>query len=215
MIRLITSVSILLMSLIPWIEVDAQEITDNSRSQIIIIAPEPGGALQGTVLVTGEINTEGALKFELSFSYAEDPRNTWFLIHEIDEEIPQEFSLEWDTNTLTDGQYTLRVVLTTSDEQYISSIPGLRIRNYSIIETSTPHPTSTPAPEDTLAPTISPTMTITPLPFTATPFPPNPARIDTRDIGLSLGKGAAAAFGLFVVFGLYQFVRNRRRSGDG
>ncbi|NIT60633.1 MAG: hypothetical protein GWN00_31855, partial [Aliifodinibius sp.] len=106
MIRLITSVSILLMSLIPWIEVDAQEITDNSRSQIIIIAPEPGGALQGTVLVTGEINTEGALKFELSFSYAEDPRNTWFLIHEIDEEIPQEFSLEWDTNTLTDGQYT-------------------------------------------------------------------------------------------------------------
>ena len=198
----------------PLLVADAQEINDSSSSQVIIISLEPGQALQGKVLIIGEVDTDGALKFELSFSYAENPRDTWFLIHEIEEPIPGEFNLEWDTNKLTDGQYTLRAVLTTSDDRFISTVPGLRVRNYSVIETTTPQPTATPAPEDTQAPTVTSTMTVTPVPHTATPLPPNPAQINTRDIGSSIGKGAAAAFGLFAIFGLYQYVRNRRRSRD-
>lgn len=214
MVRIIIGVFTLLMSLFPLLVADAQEITDSSDPQVIIISPEAGQALQGTVLIIGEVATDDALKLELSFAYAENPRDTWFLIHEIEETIPLDFNLEWDTNTLTDGQYTLRAVLTTSSERFISTVPGLRIRNYSAIETSTPQPTATPAPEDTQAPTVISTMTITPIPHTATPLPPNPAQIDTRDIGVSIGKGAAAAFGLFAILGLYQYVRNRRRSDD-
>jgi hypothetical protein len=194
--------------------VDAQEITDSSVSQATILSPEPGQALQGTILIIGEINTEDALKIELSFSYADNPRDTWFLIREIEESIPQEISLEWDTNILTDGDYTLRMVVTTGEDQFITTVPGLRVRNYSMIETSTPHPTATPAPEDTRAPTVTPTMTITPIPLTTTPLLPNPAQINSSDIGLSIGKGAAAAVGLFAILGLYQFVRNRSRSRD-
>jgi hypothetical protein len=214
MVRIIVGVSILLMSLFPLLVADAQEITDSSSSQVIIISPEPGQALQGTVLIIGEVDIDDALKLELSFSYADNPRDTWFLIHEIEGTIPGEFNLEWDTNTLTDGQYTLRAVLTTGEERFTSTVPGLRVRNYSVIETSTPQPTATPAPEDTQSPTVTPTMTITPIPHTATPLPPNPAQINTRDIGFSIGKGAAAAFSLFAILGLYQYVRNRRRSSD-
>jgi hypothetical protein len=57
-------------------------------------------------------------------------------------------------------------------------------------------------------------MTITPIPLTLTPLPPNPAQINSTDIGLSIGKGAAVAVGLFAAFGLYQFVRNRNRRRD-
>jgi hypothetical protein len=212
MIRLITRFSILLASLFPLLVVDAQEITDSSGSQLIITSPVPGQALQGTILIAGMINTENSFKLELSFSYEHDPRDTWFLIHEINEDVPQEFNLAWDTNTITDGQYTLRAVLTNSEGQFISTVPGLRVRNYSVIETSTPHPTTTPAPEDAIALTITPTMTNTPIPNTSTPLPPNPAQINTQDIGLSLAKGAAATFGIFTVFGLYHYVRRRRNS---
>lgn len=214
MVRLIKSITIVLILLLPSLVVDAQEITDSSVSQAIIISPEPGQALQGTILIIGEVYLEDVRKIELSFSYAENPRHTWFLIEEIENNISQQVNLEWDTNALTDGQYTLRMVVTTSEEQFSTFVPGLRVRNYSVIETSTPHPTATPAPEDTLSPTVTPTMTITPIPPTATPLPPNPAQINSRDIGLSIGKGAAVAVGLFAVFGLYTFVRNRSRSRD-
>jgi hypothetical protein len=214
MVRLIARVSIVLIYLFSPLVIDAQEKADTSDSNVIIISPEPGQPLQGTILIIGEINTEDSLKLEISFSYADNPRDTWFLIHEFDETIPQEINLEWDTNALTDGQYTLRMVLTSDEGEFVTTIPGLRVRNYSVIETSTPRPTATPAPADTRAPTVTLTMTITPIPLTATPLPPNPAQINSRDIGLSLGKGAAAAVGLFAFFGLYQFARNRRRSGD-
>lgn len=215
MVRLITGISFLLACFFPIIVVDAQEITDSSESQVIITSPMPGQALQGTTLIVGEVKTDNPIKLELSFSYEDDSRDTWFLIHEINEAIPQEFNLTWDTNTFTDGQYTLRAVLTTSEGQFISTVSGLRVRNYSAIETSTPNPTTTPAPEDTISPTITPTMTSSPIPNTSTPLPPNPAQIDTRDIGLSLAKGAVATIGIFTVFGLYRYVRTRRRNTEG
>lgn len=214
MIRFITVFSILLLGFLPQMVVDAQEVTDSSTSQVIIISPEPGQALQGTVLVIGQVEPNDAIKLELSFSYTDNPRDTWFLIHEINETIPGEFNLEWDTNLLTDGQYSLRAVVTTNEGQFTSIVPGLRVRNYSIIETSTPQPTATHSPENTQAPVVTPTMTITPIPNTATPLPPNPAQISTWDIGLSIGKGAAAVFGLFAVLGLYQYARNRRTNSD-
>jgi hypothetical protein len=214
MIGFITVVSTLFLGFMPLMVVDAQEVTDSSTSQVIIISPEPGQALQGTVLIIGQVDTNDAIKLEMSFSYTDNPRDTWFLIHEIDEAIPGEFNLEWDTNLLTDGQYSLRAVVTTSEGQFISIVPGLRVRNYSIIETSTPQPPATRAPEDSQAPVVTSTMTITPIPNTATPLPPNPAQITTRDISLSIAKGAAAVFGLFAVLGLYQYARNRRTNSD-
>jgi hypothetical protein len=215
MVRLIIGFSFVLACLFSLLVVDAQEITDSSESQVTITSPMPGQALQGTTLIVGEVKTDNPIKLELSFSYEDDSRDTWFLIHEINEAIPQEFNLTWDTNTITDGQYTLRAVLTTSEGQFICTVSGLRVRNYSAIETSTPNPTTTPAPEDTISPTITPTMTSSPIPNTSTPLPPNPAQIDTRDIGLSLAKGAAATICIFTVFGLYRYVRTRRRNTKG
>jgi hypothetical protein len=212
MFRLIKIISIVLMLLLPSLVADAQEITDSSVSQAIIISPEPGQALQGTILISGEVYTQDIRKIELGFSYSDSPRHTWFLIQEIEGNFSQQINLEWDTNALTDGQYTLRMVVTTGEDQFITFVPGLRVRNYSVIETSTPQPSATPAPEDTRAPTVTPTMTITPIPPTPTPLPPNPAQIDSSDIGLSIGKGAAVTVGLFAVFGLYLLFRNRSRS---
>ena len=102
----------------------------------------------------------------------------------------------------------------TDQDQIIAYVPGLRVRNYSAIETNTPVPTSTPAPADTHAPLVTSTMTLTPVSFTPTPLPPNPAQIDTRDIGMSIGKGGIVVISIFAILGIYQYIRNRNRKDE-
>jgi hypothetical protein len=198
----------------PWLIVNAQEATITPEIQVMILSPSPGQALQGTILILGEINVEGPLSVELSFTYSDDQRETWFLIHEIEDSVPGEINFEWDTTTITDGQYTLRLLVRTDQDQIIALVPGLRVRNYSAIETNTPNPTSTPAPADTHAPTATATSTLTPVPFTPTPLPPNPAQIDIRDIGMSIGKGGIVVFSLFAILGIYTYIRNRSRKDE-
>lgn len=197
--------------LLPSLGAAAQETTPSPEAQIIVLSPVPGQALQGNILITAEINLEEILSAELSFAYADDPRDTWFLIKEIREPSVDGLNVEWDTTILTDGEYTLRVTVITDQDQFTGIVPGIRVRNYSMIETSTPVPTSTPAPADTLMPAATSTSTITPLPFTPTPLPPNPAQLNIREIGISIGRGVLVAFVVLALFGLYLYIRNRRR----
>ena len=209
--RLLPIITLVVPLLFPSLGVTAQESTPIPLAEIIVLSPVPGQALQGNILITAEINLEEYISAELSFSYADDPRDTWFLIHEIKEPVNEGLSVEWDTTILTDGEYTLRVIVITEQDQYSKIVPGIRVRNYSAIETNTPVPTSTPAPADTLMPTATLTSTITPVPPTPTPLPPNPAQLNIRDIGLSIGKGVLFALAALALFGIYVFIRNRRR----
>jgi len=200
--------------IIPTRKAVAQELTPTNDVQILVSSPVPGAALQGTISVEVDIDVEEFISAELSFSYSRDQRDTWFLISEWDETPSDGFSTEWDTTTITDGEYDLRILVITEDEQHTALIPGVRVRNYSPIETNTPLPTSTPAPEDTIAPTVTSTSTITLVPSTSTPQPPNPAHINNRQITSSIGNGAIIAISALALIGLYQFIRNRRRRED-
>lgn len=197
--------------IIPIRKVVAQELTPTSDVPIIVASPVPGAAVQGTILIEIEFELEGAIIAELSFAYSGDQRDTWFLISEWDEIPSNGFSTEWDTTTITDGEYDLRFLVITEDEQYTALIPGVRVRNYSPIETNTPLPTSTSAPEDTIAPTLTSTSTITPIPSTSTPLPPNPAHINNSQITSSLANGAIIAISALAFIGIYQFIRKKSR----
>ena len=214
MLRLLPIITLVFPLLFPSLGVTAQESTPVPQAQIIVLSPVPGQALQGNILITAEINLEEYKSAELSFSYADDPRDTWFLIHEIKEPINEGLKIEWDTTILTDGEYTLRVIVITEQDQYSKIVPDIRVRNYSAIETHTPVPSSTPAPADTLTPTETMTSTITPVHPTPTPLPPNPAQLNFRDIGLSIGKGVLFALAALALFGIYVFIQNRRRRGQ-
>jgi hypothetical protein len=213
MLRLLPIITLVFPLFIPSLGVAAQESTPVPQALIIVLSPVPGQALQGNILIKAEINLENYISAELSFSYTDDPRNTWFLIHEIKKPTNEGLNVEWDTTILTDGEYTLRVIVITEQDQYSKIVPDIRVRNYSAIETHTPLPTSTPAPADTLMPTETLTSTNTPLPLTPTPLPPNPVQLNFRDIWLSIGKGVLFAISALVLFGIYVFIRNRRRRG--
>lgn len=177
-----------------------------------------GQALQGSFPIEGYIPPADFAGAELSFAYQSEAPRTWFLIAELNQSPDEAVLAQWDTTTITDGIYMLRLVVNTVDGGQTSlTIDGLRVRNYSPVETITPTPltpTATPEPGDTPVPTTTSTPTITPLPLTPTPLPANPAQINQLDILANMGKGALAILAFLSVMGIYQTVKSRIRGGD-
>lgn len=177
-----------------------------------ISSPLPGQALQGSVPIALNLEAQEVQGIEISFAYRDDPTDTWFLIFASDEGVSNADLPQWDTTTLTDGDYTLRVDLSRADGSQTSLVvPDLRVRNYTAVETETPVPTETAAPGDTPVPTSTATATITPIPPTGTPLPPNPAQLTAQDITFSLGKGALGAAAALALIGLYSAIKNALR----
>lgn len=197
---------------LPSLTVEAQAPTPIPASQVEFDSPVPGQVLQGTVLIIVKTHFGAAEGVKVSFAYQDDPRDTWFVIHEEQNVDQQEFSFEWDTTTITDGDYDLRLVASTSDSEYQAIVPGLRVRNYSAVETNTPVPTSTMGPQDTSAASSAVSIPLTPALPTATSLPTNPAQITRTEISYSILKGALITLVLFAVLGSYQFIRGRKRN---
>jgi hypothetical protein len=181
---------------------------------LVITSPAPGQALQGAVPVAIQLGSVSIQFVELAFAYSRNPTGTWFLIFESTGPVNPGELARWDTTTLTDGEYSLRLVAVLVDGGRAEArVEGLRVRNYTPIETDTPTntpvPGVTPVPTATLTPIVIPTDT--PIPPTATLVPTNPAVITPRQAALSMGKGALAAAGLFALLGLYSVFRSLRR----
>lgn len=189
-------------------------LTPTPAPQAAIRSPQPGQALQGNILITGKSLIVGFLSAELSFAYENNPTDTWFLIATTNKAVSDGTLAEWDTTTITDGEYTLRLVIQREQgEPLVVSVHGLRVRNYSPIETNTPtpvEPTTTPLPGESPIPSLSPSPTVTPPAPTPTDLPRNPAQVSVPDVAWSLGKGALAIVGFFALLGIYQVVKNMR-----
>jgi len=191
----------------PW----QQGPTPADGPVIALHSPLPGQALQGIVPIMGNTAIEGFLSAELSFAYFDDRTGTWFLIAEYSVPVADGILAQWDTTTISDGNYTLRLeVALQNGEQQTVTVAGVRVRNYTPIETNTPTspaPTATSVPGNTPTPTLTPTVTLTLPPLTITPLPSNPVQISNQDVLASLGQGALATLGLFAVLGCYGLIR--------
>jgi hypothetical protein len=181
---------------------------------IVIVAPQPGQALQGVVAIMGRTTLSGFLSAEVLFGYANDPSQTWFFIAESTTPVDAGLLAEWDTSTLTDGNYTLRLVVNRTDgSRAIVIVPGLRVRNYSPVETSTPTPLFTPNASATPLPggNVKSTQQVLPSATlaapTLTPLPTNPAELSQQDISRNLWRGAAGTGIALAAIGLYLAIR--------
>ena len=166
---------------------------------VSIDSPLPGGAVQGLVLISGTISVEGFQSYQLAFSFSEENDPDWFTISEADTLEEDGILGEWDTATLPDDTYDLRLTVVLADETSIeTTVRGVRVRNYSIIETDTPTPTPEVSPTATPEPEITstPTPAITPSP---TPLAPNPAEVTVTDLQSTLVTGGIAGAVLFVL----------------
>lgn len=174
--------------------------------QVQITSPQPGEALQGVVEIIGTSGLEGFRAAEISFAYQNDPTATWFLIQQTSQPVVDGLLARWDTSTITDGQYRLRLQVFFQDGQVMEHvIGGLRVRNYTPVETSTPEvlPTGQPTP----TPTAAPLMDFAASPPVVTPFPTNPAQLTRQHFTGSVLTGVLAVFGAAVISAVYLGVR--------
>ncbi len=183
--------------------------------ELEITSPVPGEAVQGLTPIYGSISAGGVRTWELSFRYRGEEIQTWFLIAEKTGVIKDNVLAEWDTSLITDGVYDLRLLAHLENGQSASVIiEGIRIRNYTPIESDTPPPTFTSVPTKTIMPptfTPSPTATETPVPPTLTPLPTNPVEISRQNFHNSLFYGAILAAVSFLLIGLYLSIRKTFR----
>ena len=170
----------------------------------ILVSPRQGGVLQGVVTITGTTDVPGFVSAEVAFSYAEDITGTWFLIATTNQPVYLDTLATWDTTTITDGNYVLRVRVYLKDGSFLDGMAtNLRVRNYTPVETSTPAPIEL---EPTA--TMSPTLTVTPFP-SPTSLPNNPAVLTTQDVSISIAYGGLAAVFLLIFLGAYLGLRRK------
>jgi hypothetical protein len=181
-------------------------VPEQKPALIEVSSPSQGEALQGVIQILGSTDLTDFSSSEVSFGYVEDPTSTWFLIEQSSEPVEDGLIASWDTSTITDGEYRLRVqvFLTTGLVQEII-IDDLRVRNYTLIETSTPDPEAervetlqvTPSlPSEFQAASVSPT-----------PLPTNPVQITVQDLQKGAFQGVAVVMVALAAGGVYSGFR--------
>jgi hypothetical protein len=170
----------------------------------VVESPRSGEALQGVVTVIGTTDIAGFQSAETEFSYDEDGA-VWFVLEQSKVAVKSDQLARWDTTTITDGQYRLRVRVHLADGGVSETVvTGLRVRNYSAVET--PLPATELGKGTATAPALengpAPQNTATTLP-SVTPRPVNPAEVTPLDLVHSGMQGVAIILLGFVVLGGY------------
>ncbi len=172
--------------------------------EIKLISPIEGAAVQGLVQILGTTETDDFLDYEISFSIMTENTPNWFQIIKSEVPVDESTLAEWNTSTITDGSYSLKLTVSLQDrDSIIKIINNIRVRNYSAIETSTPSPTMTNNPRE-----LS-TATSSPMPPTATSIPANPAQINKMDINAALIWGIGGTLMLLALLGFYSSFTKR------
>jgi len=194
-----------LISLLVSILVAAQ-----ASPPVAITSPAPDEVVRGSVTIAGKVDVPSFVSAQLDFAYASDPTNTWFTIQTFSQPPVDSTLATWDTTSITDGDYVLRLRVNLGDGTAQEVTVPIKIGN-DALPTPTLQPTATPQPDVVLIPTpfllaASPTPTEVPRP-TPTALPTNPVALGQNQIYASLGRGALVILGLFALAGLIVRVR--------
>ncbi|NMB59610.1 MAG: hypothetical protein GYA12_10595 [Chloroflexi bacterium] len=196
---------VLIALLVPIYSVRAQE----QPAQPVVISPRAGEAVIGLTEISGVTGLPGFQRVEVEYRYTNDPKNTWFLIAEADKSVNPGKIADWDTSLISDGTYDLRVTVYKADgSSQSTTVRGIRVRNYSPVETSTPPDPGKIIASLTLEATAVPTRTPRPTPM---PLPPNPAVLTRSQLNASLLRGAGIGLGFFFLFGIYWITKRSLR----
>jgi len=171
---------------------------------LYITSPLEGQVIQGVVEVQGSIPDGDFAYAELSYAFEESDSANWFIISRIDTPIQDGILAFWDTTTITDGIYRIRLaVYQTDGDSAEVIIKAIRVGNYTQYDTATPAPVSV---DSTATPQqMTPTLTAIPEP---TDFLENPASISQEDIAVSTTSAIIIILLGIVIVGIYLFFRS-------
>ncbi len=182
----------------------------NQLDLVRILSPQKDEVLQGNIDIIGTATGIGFQYAEVSFRFHNSESGTWFLISQIGEPKIDELLTNWDTSTIVDGDYELKIQAYYEDGHTIESILGnLRIRNYSAIETVTPTKIQSQMIESTKIPSEI-TKSLSSKKLYATPMPNNELEIELQEIMVYAMRGAVIGILLLIVIGIWLIIRRRQ-----
>lgn len=182
-----------------------------SSQQVMVDTPKPGEAVQGQVIIAGNVDLEGFQSYEVSFAYQKDETNTWFLIGRGEQIVRGGTLAIWDTTTITDGQYRIRVRVYLAEGKVAETIvQQVRVRNYTPIETSTPVPQGAVGTQKTPITIADYTPSRMEVQSTSSA---NPMEISSDKLQRSFLLGGVVAIGLFILLGGYFLLQVLFRKG--
>lgn len=136
-----------------------------------ITSPAEGTSVMGTVSILGVASANNFDSYQLEYAPVGSNTFTIFAGPVRNQQPNQNSTLgEWNTNTVTNGQYVIRLTMFSTSGGFIRRDVTVNVLN----PTPTPMPTPTTAPQPTI---VLPTTTTLPFP---TPFAPSP-QIQTGD----------------------------------
>lgn len=167
-----------------------------------ITSPAEGQVIQGNFQVIGTIPESNFKSAELAYAYANTEQPVWFIISKITQPASVSVLTVWDTTTISDGDYKLKLTVYYQDDSNSEFIVNkLLVRNYTPVEitpTSTRENIETTSPE---APAATPGIA------TITPFPENKAALSVSEVSQDLKQGAV--LGLVCILGLGIYTASR------
>lgn len=176
----------------------------SSSGDVQITYPETGGVVEGLVEIRGTVPAQDFASARVAYSYMGDEDN-WFLIARIDQPVEDEILATWDTTTITDGIYQLRLIVKTIDgvkKEII--VKDLRVANYSHLALQPEAIGEVAETQSTPSDSVTSTMPTT--------LPANPASIDDKLFNRTLLIGGLSGFGVVIVFIILTFLKNRFNS---
>ena len=176
-----------------------------------ISLPTNGQNVEGVVDIEGSTLVAGFTSSTIDFAYEQDQTNTWFEIQASNQSITSGVLARWDTHSITDGDYRLRLrIFTSIGEPRVYIVEDVHVRNYSATDTPLPLISITPAPTETSTPLASNSETTTPTSFPGpSPLPDNPMQVTGGQIISNLARGVIVIVVLFLFFGLLMRLRRQ------
>lgn len=183
--------------------------TDYQLDLARIQSPNNGDVLQGRIDIIGTATGIGFQYAEISFRFQKNDSGSWFLISQVGEPKIEGFLTSWDTSTIVDGDYQLKIQAFYEDGHNVESIiDDLRIRNYSAIETIIP-PIETPLNQESTKIAAYPAQETLSTRQYATPLPKNELIIEESDIIVYAIRGAVIGVLSLIVLSLWLLIRRR------
>jgi hypothetical protein len=175
-----------------------------------IQTPVDGEYLQGSVQIIGTVTGTGLQTAEISFRYQDSQSQSWFAISQISSPVVDDILATWDTSTIADGVYQIRVLVVYENEREQEKIiNNLNVRNYTPfdpIQTENPEFLSTEIIQNQIE-TIETTPTLRSSP---TVMPANEMVItQSQFITTAIQGGILGVLFLFVI-ALFIIIRSRK-----
>jgi len=104
-------------------------LSRNSTPIVEITSPKDGTVVEGSIELIGNAYGETFQSYTVEYGYGIYP-SEWIQIDYSDVAVENNVLTKWDTSTLPDGLYTVRLRVTDSEEKVSQDIAILRINNF-------------------------------------------------------------------------------------